>query len=172
MIEPTVRADIVPIELPLAYIGGVNVWLLRGEPLTLIDTGPANDEAWASLERQLGDHGVAVEDLELVLVTHHHLDHPGLASAIKKRSAAVIAAHRRTADWGRSYHEVLAGERAFTHALMTSHGVPADVIADSGAFFERLAAGSRPFGTHGVLGGGGTITAGRRPLPGVFPPGP
>src|SRR4249920_1991731 len=92
--------DIIRIQLPLMYLGGVNVWLLRGDPLTLVDAGPATEEAVASLEDQLRAHGVAVEDIEQVMITHHHLDHSGLATAIKQRTGAQIVAHRSTARWG------------------------------------------------------------------------
>src|SRR4051794_26743977 len=155
-----VVAAVVQLPIPLIYLGSVNVWLLKGDPLTLVDTGPANDEAYGALERQLALQGVAVEEIELVLVTHHHLDHSGLAAAVKARSGARIAAHRSTARWGRDYRRLVAGERAFTRGLMAAHGVPAAVIADSEAFFERIVAESRPFETDVVLVDGDTIRAG------------
>src|SRR3954453_15074676 len=59
----------VRIPLPLPHIGSVNAWLLPGEPLTLIDTGPCDDAALDALEAGLRRAGVRLEDLELVLVT-------------------------------------------------------------------------------------------------------
>ena len=81
----------VRIPLPLPHIGSVNAWLLPGDPLTLIDTGPCDDAALTALEAGLGRAGVALEDLELVLVTHHHLDHSGLA-ATRPRSQSTPCA--------------------------------------------------------------------------------
>ena len=40
----------VAIPMPLPHIGSVNAWLLRGDPVTLIDTGPREDGALAALE--------------------------------------------------------------------------------------------------------------------------
>ena len=65
----------VQIQAPLPHISSVNIWLLRGEPLTLIDTGPRSDEALTALEAGLRREGLRVEDIELVIPTHHHLDH-------------------------------------------------------------------------------------------------
>ena len=79
------------IPLPLPHIGSVNAWLLRGDPLTLIDTGPCDDEALSALEVGLRAAGHRVEDIELVLITHHHLDHSGLAATI---AGALGRAHR------------------------------------------------------------------------------
>lgn len=159
------------IELPLAYLGSVNAWLLQGEPLTLIDTGAGNAETLESLESQLRVHGVALEDLELVLLTHHHLDHSGLAALIKERAGARIAAHRSTARWGQQFTERAAAEQRFTRSLMDAHGVPADVIDVSDDFFARLVAESSPFETDVVLSDGDRIVAAGRTLRAVFRPG-
>jgi glyoxylase-like metal-dependent hydrolase (beta-lactamase superfamily II) len=164
-------SDIACIPVPLEYLGSVNVWLLAGEPLTLVDTGPANDEALAFLESELARLGVAVEEIELVLITHHHLDHSGLAGAIKERSGAQIAAHRTTARWGRDYYRLADEERRFGMALMAAHGVPPHVIADSEEFFARIIDQGRPFGTDRVLADGDTLLAGGRRLRTVFRPG-
>src|SRR4051794_31783411 len=95
----------IRIPLPLPHIGHVNAWLLKGEPLTLIDTGPHNDEALSALEAGLAREGVRIEDIELVLVTHHHLDHSGLAATIVARSGARMGAYERAAAYGARYEE-------------------------------------------------------------------
>ena len=46
--ENTVR-----IQAPLPHIKSVNIWLLRGDPLTLIDTGPRTDKELIALEAGL-----------------------------------------------------------------------------------------------------------------------
>jgi glyoxylase-like metal-dependent hydrolase (beta-lactamase superfamily II) len=166
-----IMPDVIQIQLPLIYLGSVNVWLLKGDPLTLVDTGPANDEALESLEEQLGEHGFAVEDIELVLITHHHLDHSGLATAIKRRSGAELAAHRGTALWGLRFQERAAAERQFTLALMASHGVPEPIVEGSKEFFARILADSAPYETDRVLSEGDIVRAGGRTLRVVFRPG-
>src|SRR5688500_6343802 len=97
--------DIVQIPIPLPHIRSVNTWLLRGEPLTLVDLGPYGDEAFEALRDGLRTAGVRVEDLELVLITHHHLDHSGLAATIAAQSGARIAALDRAAAYGEHYVE-------------------------------------------------------------------
>ena len=163
--------DVEHIPIPVAYLGAVNLWLLRGEPLTLVDAGPATDESLAALEQRLAALGLRVEDLELVLLTHHHLDHSGLAAAIRERSGAKVAAHRRTAAWGAGYHERVAAERDFTVALMAAHGAPADVVAASAPFFAEIFRSSAAYEVDLVLADGDTIRAGGRTLRTVFRPG-
>ena len=70
--------------------------------------------------------GVRVEDIELVIGTHHHHDHVGLAATIKRRSGARIAVLARTADYGERYLDNVAPDRVFSRELMRDHGVPDD----------------------------------------------
>src|SRR4051794_6803719 len=161
----------VRIPLPLPHIGSVNAWLLRGDPLTLIDTGPCDDEALDALEAGLEHAGVRLTDLELVLVTHHHLDHSGLAGTIAARSGARIAAYERAAAYGAGYDERGEADRRFSLALMRHHGVPEAVIADTEAFWEFLRRQSDAYIADIVLADGATIRAGGRDLRVVARPG-
>src|SRR4051812_20841031 len=159
------------IPLPLPHIGSVNAWLLKGEPLTLIDTGPHDDAALTALEAGLGRESVRVEDIELVLVTHHHLDHSGLAATIAARSGARVAAYERAAAYGAHYEHRGEADRRFSLALMRHHGVPQAVIADTEAFWEMLRRKSDPYATDVVLADGERICAGGRDLRVVARPG-
>src|SRR4051812_15661852 len=119
----------VRIPLPLPHIGSINAWLLPGDPLTLIDTGPCNDRALTALQAGLRRAGVRLEDLELVLVTHHHLDHSGQAATIAARSGARIAAYERAATYGAHSEERGQADRRFSLAFLRHHGVPQPVLA-------------------------------------------
>src|SRR6478672_12198587 len=149
--------NILRIPVPLPHIKSVNTWLLRGDPLALVDTGPCGDEALAALEAGLADAGVRIEDLELVLVTHHHLDHSGLAATIAARSGARIAAYERAAAYGAHAEERGEADRRFSLALMRHHGVPETVLADTEAFWEFLRLESDPYTADIVLADGDQI---------------
>ncbi len=157
--------------IPVPYLGTVNLWLLRGDPLTLVDTGPKSEEALSALEPQLREHGLAIEDIELLLLTHHHLDHTGLAGRIRERSGARVAALDATAAWGVGYHEQAAVERRFTEGLLAAHGVPDRFIADTEPFWEHIIRGSADYETDLVLADGDEIQAGGRTLRVVHRPG-
>jgi len=161
----------VRIPLPLPHIGSINAWLLPGDPLTLIDTGPCDDAALSALEAGLRGAGVRLEDIELVLVTHHHLDHSGLAATIAARSGARIAAYERAAAYGAHAEERGEADRRFSLALMRHHGVPETVLADTEAFWEFLRLESDPYTAEVVLADGEHIRAGGRDLRVVARPG-
>lgn len=154
----------VQIQAPLPHIGSVNIWLLRGTPLTLIDTGPRSDEALSAVEAGLRREGVRVEDIELLIPTHHHLDHTGLIATIAARSGARVAALDRAADYGARYLERSAADRAFSQELMRHHGVPDSVIDANEGFWDFIRDSSEPYSTDVRLGDGELIRAGGRDL--------
>lgn len=152
------------IQAPLPHIKSVNIWLLRGDPLTLIDTGPRTDEALAALEAGLRREGVRLEDIELVIPTHHHLDHSGLIATIVARSGARVAALDRAAEYGLTYAERSAADRSFSVELMRHHGVPESVIEANEGFWDFIRDTSEAYTTDIVLSDGDVITAGSRDL--------
>ena len=87
------RAGIHRIALPTPFlVGRVNCYLIEDEPLTLIDTGPNSGKSLDELERALAAHGHRIEDLELIVLTHQHMDHLGLLEILARRSGAEVAA--------------------------------------------------------------------------------
>jgi glyoxylase-like metal-dependent hydrolase (beta-lactamase superfamily II) len=87
------EAGIRVLRIPTPFqVGRVNTYLLEDEPLTLIDSGPNSGKALDELEHQLEALGHRIEELELVIITHQHIDHLGLVDIIAKRSGADVAA--------------------------------------------------------------------------------
>jgi glyoxylase-like metal-dependent hydrolase (beta-lactamase superfamily II) len=163
--------DIVQIQLPLPHVRSVNAWLLRGEPLTLLDAGPHDDAALAALESGLRRAGTRLEDIELVLATHHHLDHTGLVATVAARSGATVAALDGVAAYGERYVERSEGDRLFSLALMRHHGVPDAVVAENESFWDYIRGASAPFATDLRLAEGNRVRAGGRELRVVARPG-
>ncbi len=127
----------LPIPTPFA-VGRVNCYLIEDDPLTLVDCGPNSGKALDELEQQLAAHGHAIEELELIVITHQHIDHIGLVEVLARRSGAQVAALDRLAPYLGDYRRATELDDAFAVELMLRHGVPADVAAAlravSGAF--------------------------------------
>jgi glyoxylase-like metal-dependent hydrolase (beta-lactamase superfamily II) len=159
------------IPLPLPHIGSINSWLMTGEPVTLVDTGPRTDQALEALERGLRVCGMRLEDVELVLATHHHHDHVGLAATIKRRSGARIAALDGVAEYGAQYLERVQSDRLFARGLMSDHGVSPALFGPTEELWDYIAATAEPFETDLRLRDGDRIRAGGRDLDVVARPG-
>jgi glyoxylase-like metal-dependent hydrolase (beta-lactamase superfamily II) len=116
----------LPIPTPF-QVGDVNTYLIEDDPLTLIDSGPNSGTALDTLERSLGGHGRRVEDLELIVVTHQHMDHIGLVEILRRRSGAEVAALDLLVPWAARYDEGMQADDAFAVSVMTEHGIPEDM---------------------------------------------
>ena len=114
------------IPTPFA-VGRVNCWLIEDDPLTLVDTGPNSGTSLDALERALAEHGRRIEDLELVVISHQHMDHLGLASIVARRSGAEVAALDLLAPWVARYREGMDADDVFAERVMAEHGIPQDV---------------------------------------------
>lgn len=73
-------------------VGDVNVYLVEDEPLTLIDTGPNTASALVQIQAELADLGYLLSDIGRILITHHHVDHAGLAGPLAALSGAEVLA--------------------------------------------------------------------------------
>jgi glyoxylase-like metal-dependent hydrolase (beta-lactamase superfamily II) len=123
------EAGIHPLAIPTPFaVGRVNCYLIEDEPLTLVDTGPNSGKALDELQRQLAEHDRSIEDLELVILTHQHIDHLGLVEIIVEHSGADVAAIdvavRRLANFG----EDAEREDEAAATLMRRHGIPENVV--------------------------------------------
>ncbi len=109
-------------------VGRVNAYLIEDEPLTLIDSGPNSAQSLDELERALADRGHRIEDIELLVITHQHIDHFGLAAILARRSGADVAALDAVAPYLSSYKDQAELDDRFAEDVMLRNGIPADVV--------------------------------------------
>jgi len=159
------------LELPTPFqIGPVSCYVLRGEPLTLVDPGPLRDKTCAALDADLRALGLRVEDVELVVVTHQHHDHAGLAAEVVRRSGARLATSPRLAAYLADYEGAMDRDDAYSVAMMRRHGIDDDVrgtLDDISRSFRRYGEGAAVDVVVGdgerLVAGGRTFTAFERP---------
>jgi len=80
----------IPIPFP---IESVNVYLLEGSPLTLIDTGLRSTDTLDALQQGFACIGCKLQDLDQIFITHGHIDHFGAARALSEISGAKVFVH-------------------------------------------------------------------------------
>jgi len=128
-LERAAQEGIHTLRIPTPFmVGRVNCYLIEDGPLTLVDTGPNSGKALDELEHQLADHGHEIEDLELVILTHQHIDHIGLVEIIASRSGADVAAIDVAVPFLENFGEDAERDDEFAGRLMLSHGISPDVV--------------------------------------------
>ena len=114
------------IPTPFA-VGRVNVYLIEDEPLTLVDAGPNSGTSLDELQRGIAALGHSLEDIDLVLLTHHHIDHLGLVSLVASHAGAEVAALDTAVPYVQDYSDEFRAADEFAYQMMLRHGVPKDV---------------------------------------------
>ncbi len=126
---------IIPLSIPTPfYVGDVNVYLIKEDPLTLIDVGPKTFEAQKVLREKLKQNGVNFADIRRVVLTHAHEDHCGLAKQVRDEAKnAEILVH----DWETGH---LFGRlaREENKKLMIRAGVPATVFEEMQEMYAEI----------------------------------
>lgn len=129
--------NIIPLSIPTPfYIGDVNVYLIKDDPLTLIDVGPKTAESEAVLREKLRRNGVNFSDIKRILLTHAHEDHCGLVKRIRDESnGAEVFVHR----W-ESGHLFGASDNAAINNFLARAGVPETILNSLRKIGEQSAA--------------------------------
>jgi glyoxylase-like metal-dependent hydrolase (beta-lactamase superfamily II) len=127
-LEQAALAGIHRLQIPTPFaVGRVNCYLIEDEPLTLVDTGPNSGKALDELGTQLGARGHSIDDLELVIVTHQHIDHLGLVEIVAQHSGAEVAAIGAARERLANFDEDAEAEDRFAVELMLRNGIPEEV---------------------------------------------
>ncbi|MGH2956196.1 MAG: MBL fold metallo-hydrolase [Solirubrobacterales bacterium] len=122
-------AGIQTLRIPTPFqVGRVNCYLVEDDPLTLIDAGPNSGKALDELEHQLEALGRRIEEIELVILTHQHIDHLGLVDIVARRASAEVAAIDVVVPFVEHYGEDAECDDREAAALMLRHGIPEDVV--------------------------------------------
>jgi glyoxylase-like metal-dependent hydrolase (beta-lactamase superfamily II) len=123
----TLVNDIAKITLSTPFaVGDVNVYLVKGDALTLVDAGPLTDTAWVQLTGQLSLLGYTPLDIEQIVLTHHHPDHAGLLDRFS--SSVKIYGHPYNKFWldrNEYFHDVY--DRFFLQLAIES-GLPQEYL--------------------------------------------
>jgi glyoxylase-like metal-dependent hydrolase (beta-lactamase superfamily II) len=93
-----------------------------------VDCGPAWTTSLHHLGAALAAHGRRLEDVELLLITHQHLDHLGLASTVAGAGRARVASLDLLAPYAAAFDDRVDEDDAAAAQLMRRHGVPRDVV--------------------------------------------
>ena len=119
------------LRLPLPWPGVPhgNAWALSaGNGIVLVDTGIADPGSMQQLERALDQAGLRLEHVRLLVCTHAHSDHYGLAGPIVDYAGCELWMHPNHEHMRRTAQNP---DRAFERRIEVARqsGVPADALA-------------------------------------------
>ncbi|MEM3085532.1 MAG: MBL fold metallo-hydrolase [Halobacteria archaeon] len=119
-------------------IGPNNVFLLEGDPLTLVDTGVRTRRSLKALEEGLEALGHPLRSVERVIVTHGHQDHFGMAREIRERSGAAVWVHAWDTEWLETYDDAFPLWSQKVIAMGRKYGLPRSITDAMEKFQEPI----------------------------------
>ncbi|MEX0993752.1 MAG: MBL fold metallo-hydrolase [Solirubrobacterales bacterium] len=123
------EAGINMLRIPTPFaVGRVNTYLIEDEPLTLVDSGPNSGRALDELQHQLAERGRSLADIELVVLTHQHIDHLGLVDIIVSHSGADVAAIDKLVRFAEHFAEDAQRDDDFAQAVMLRNGISEETV--------------------------------------------
>jgi len=158
------------VSLPTPFrVGRVNCYVLLEAPVTVVDPGTLQPGSLAKLRALLNSNRLDFDDVEQIIVTHHHADHCGAAAVLAARSDARIvcgvpevASLLEPAD--------VESRRSLLVRLGVPDAVACSLIAGADAAVERVVRRPHPSMITGVRDGD-FLSAGGRQLRCVVTPG-
>ena len=99
----TEKIHLLKIDFEIAIAPGkvllrfVNVIIILGEKITLVDTGVKGSEE--KISDYIRQNGRSFSEIHTVILSHSHPDHIGSANRIKELTNCKILAHRDEQDW-------------------------------------------------------------------------
>ena len=171
-LEQAALAGVHRLAIPTPFaVGKVNSYLIEDEPLTLIDGGPNYGTALDVLSESLAAHGHTIEDIGLILLTHNHTDHLGLAQILVEHSGAEVAALGIAAERLANYGTEAERDDELAVELMLRSGIPEEIALALQSVSSSYRGWGAPVEVTRPLADGETIELGGRRLQTLFRPG-
>ena len=143
------------LSIPTPFqVGPVNAYVAGR---TLVDPGPASEEAWSTLLTELDSIGFDPDDVEQVLVTHPHPDHFGLAKRFRDRGARVLVSAPSAQIIG-MFAERLQYEQRYFKSFFQRHGMAESTATTVTELPEAFVQYAPDVDTDRVLDAGDTVS--------------
>ena len=158
-----VAEDIVALSCPVPFdVGSVNVYLLLGEPLTMVDTGSRINFTIDDLADLTRRAGVALEDIEQLVLTHRHIDHFGHGRDVRERSGCTVVASRLDGPFMAEWEGMITESREQLRRQGIAFGIPEDLFQLNERWVRAIVHAAAPVRSDRLVGESDTIRAGGR----------
>ena len=158
---PLKLTDDASVRLTDTAPGYVNAYLVRGDNgHLLVDTGWDTPDSFDSLQKQLAEIGVKVQDISRIVVTHIHPDHYGLVGKLKQLTQAEFVLHQVEYKMIETRYANMERLLRQTAQWLHSNGVPPEELPKLQTSSVGLAKFVVPASPDVKIHGGETITTG------------
>ena len=131
------KDGIAKITLPTPFaVGDVNAYLIKGERLTLVDAGVKTKECWNTFKEQMAELHLKPNDIEQVILTHHHPDHVGMLDFFA--DTVEVYGHPQNERWIHQTEAFFQEQEEFFTALFYQFGLPNEYLPSISSLRKTL----------------------------------
>ncbi|MEH6942506.1 MBL fold metallo-hydrolase [Bacillus sp. JJ722] len=139
--------NIAQIAIPTPFpVGDINAYVIKGEALTLVDTGAKTPATKEALQAGLKELELEMSDIDQILLTHHHPDHVGGVELFP--SDIPLLGHPDNEFWFTMTQEKIEESEGYFWELAKKMGVPDDFFNKIGSLEDALNMGCNRSLTH------------------------
>ncbi len=153
-------------------LGHINAYLIPSDDgYTLIDCGWDTPDVFEALVEGLGQLGLHLNDVKLLVVTHFHHDHYGLAGKLIEKAGMQLWMH--ALDWKVVQHRLvdLAADDRVSDAWLARNGVDAATLSDGDDFMQEASRRFSIAAPDRTIDDGDVVAQGSHALEVVWTPG-
>ena len=167
-----VADDIWCLSCPVPFdVGTVNVYLLLGDPVTLVDTGSRINWDIDDLEALIRRTGTEPAAIEQLILTHRHIDHFGLGRDVAERTGATVVASRLDGPFMAEWGDKIVGNREQFRSQGRAFGIPEDQFMLNERWASAIVHAAEAVASDRLVGEGDVVVAGGRRLRVIEAPG-
>jgi glyoxylase-like metal-dependent hydrolase (beta-lactamase superfamily II) len=170
LIEPSEQVSLVADDLwclscPVPFdVGTVNVYLLLGDPVTLLDTGTRLNFSVEDLFELVRRTGTEPESIEQLILSHRHIDHFGLGAGVKDRIGCEVISSSVDGPFMADWQGMAVGSRDLFRRSGRAFGIPDDLFQVNEVWAKSIVMMAESVSSDRLVKEGDIVVAGGRSL--------
>ena len=170
LIEPSqqvsqVADDLWCLSCPVPFdVGSVNVYLLLGDPVTLLDTGTRLNFSVDDLFELVRRTGIDPDSIQQLILSHRHIDHFGLGGAVKERVGCQVVSSSIDGPFMADWQGMAVGSRDLFRRSGRAFGIPDDLFRVNEQWAKNILMMAESVKSDRLVKEGDIVVAGGRSL--------
>jgi glyoxylase-like metal-dependent hydrolase (beta-lactamase superfamily II) len=170
LIEPSqqvsqVAEDLWCLSCPVPFdVGTVNVYLLLGDPVTLLDTGTRLNFSIDDLFELVRRTGTDPTSIQQLILSHRHIDHFGLGGAVKERTGCEVVSSVIDGPFMADWQGMAVGNRDLFRRSGRAFGIPDSLWGVNEQWAKAILSMADAVSSDRLVKEGDVVVAGGRSL--------
>ncbi len=121
---------LIEIKIPLDFeVKEIKSYVIKQDPITIIDPGPYSKEFFNYLKYALKKHNLIPQDIRRIILTHGHADHAGIAGFFQEEFGCEVYIHENDVEKiATTFDEKISKRKSFYIKIFIENGFPDNIV--------------------------------------------